>query len=712
VFSTVHSEDHALWIDPDDPNHLMVGGDGGVSISWDRGATWMFRDNLPIGQFYEIGVDMKDPYTVCGGLQDNGHWCVPSATRNRNGISNQEAFNIGSGDGFYARIDPKNPNIVVVESQGGRANRVNLDTLERQAIAPAGTAKPRPGAGEGDEGEGELRWNWDTPIVMSSADPAVLYMGANILFRSPDFGVSWKAISPDLTAHIDRSKLELMGVHVTAKTLSRHDGQSNYGSLTTIGESPLDPNLLYTGSDDGQLQLTRDGGSHWTNLTSRVPGLPPNTYVSSVLPSHFVVGRVYATFDGHYNDDYRPYAFVSEDYGQSWKSIVAGLPETGVHRIREGLETPRLLFVGHEKGLHVSIDGGASWIAMNAGLPTVPVDDLVIHPREHDLVIGTHGRSIWIVDDIAPIEALTQELLTSSAALLPVRPAQLLSIHNRQAWYGVGQYFAPNPDFGALITYYLRESDSSKIKIEVQDDAGRTIRTLEGPAKRGFNRIAWDLRIEPPIEGERDAPAVGGFGGAPLGPEVLPGKFKIVLKVPRGSHDASGEVTVVGDPRVTTFTDRDRRSRQAVLLSLYDLEKTLGQARRAVRTTAAQVAAIKQELSTDRDGSAPPASADTAALVDQLAGRVAETQTDIVRQLNGASQLSRAIEGYSGLPTADQLREIDWAYEDARTAIENFNRLLDAEVAPAFDRLAQEHQWPRRVQAVPLPVRKPGDHPQ
>ena len=208
VFSTIHSEDHALWVDPDDPNHLIVGGDGGVSISWDRGATWLFRDNIPIGQFYEIGVDMKDPYTVCGGLQDNGHWCVPSAVMNRNGIANRDAWNVGSGDGFYVRLDPTDPNTVILESQGGRANRVNLTTLERQQISPVGSEKPKPG-------EETLRWNWNTPLVMSAANPSTYYMGANVLFRSTDKGVSWTAISPDLTARIDRDKLEMMGVRVT-----------------------------------------------------------------------------------------------------------------------------------------------------------------------------------------------------------------------------------------------------------------------------------------------------------------------------------------------------------------------------------------------------------------------------------------------------------------------------------------------------------------
>ena len=426
VFSGVHSEDHALWIDPDDTNHLIVGGDGGVSISWDRGTTWQFRDNLPIGQFYEIGVDMQDPYTVCGGLQDNGHWCIPSATRNRTGISNRDGFNIGSGDGFYTRIDPTDPRTAIVESQDGRAHRVNLATLERQVIAPLPERSPR--------GDRE-RWNWNTPIVMSSFDPKVLYIGSSVVFRSPDLGLTWKAISPDLTARIDRETLRMMDALVPERALSRHDGQTSFSTLTTIGESPLDAKLLYTGSDDGQVFVTRDGGQKWTNVTANIPALPPSTYVSSVLPSRHVAGRVYATFDGHFNDDYRAYVYVSDDFGRTWRPITAGLPQTSVNRLREHPRNARLLFVGHERGIHVSLDAGASWSSLNLNMPTVPVDDLVIHPRDNDLIVGTHGRSIWVLDNIAPLEALTSDAARTDTHLVSPARTRLLSIYTPQAWF-------------------------------------------------------------------------------------------------------------------------------------------------------------------------------------------------------------------------------------------------------------------------------------
>ena len=670
VFSTIHSEDHALWIDPDDTNHLIVGGDGGVSISWDRGQTWLFRDNLPVGQFYEISADMQDPYVICGGLQDNGHWCVPSATRVRTGISNHDGVNIGSGDGFYARLDPADPRTAIIESQDGRANRVNLSTLERQVIAPVtrrpGTDFPQGTRGSLSPTERE-RWNWNTPIVMSSFDPKTLYMGSHMVFKSPDRGATWKAISPDLTANVDRETLQMMGGRVPERALSRHDGQTSFSTLTTIGESPLDAKLLYTGSDDGRLTVTRDGGQQWTGLNEGIPGLPANTFVSSVLPSRHAAGRVYATFDGHYNDDYRAYAYVSDDYGQTWRSITAGLPAASVHRLREHPRNPRLLFAGHERGIHFSIDGGASWSPLTLNMPTVPVDDILIHPRDNDLIAGTHGRGIWVLDNISSLEALTPEAIRSDAFLVPPARVRLLSIYNPQAWYGAGQYFAPNPDFNAAIDYYLRAAAKDETRVTVTDARGATIRTLKGSSRAGLNRATWDLRMEPPVTGGvREAPAVGGFGGTPQGPLVLPGVYTITVDA--AGRSLNGELRVEGDPRVT-FTDADRRARQTALLNLYGLLKSLSAARAAGATAVGL-------LDTPGGRGIVSNRSDTST-------RLTQAQADLVAQFNAVNNLSRAIEGYSGLPTADQHRQIDWAFDDAAKAVEAMNQLLQTDTAPS-----------------------------
>ena len=660
VFSGVHSEDHALWIDPDDTNHLIVGGDGGVSISWDRGTTWLFRDNLPIGQFYEISADLQDPYTICGGLQDNGHWCVPSATRTRTGISNHDGFNIGSGDGFYARIDPSDPRMVIVESQEGRANRVNLTTLERQVIAPQPVERvPR--------GERE-RWNWNTPIATSAFDPKVLYIGSSIVFRSPDLGVTWKAVSPDLTAHVDRETLQMMGAAVPERALSRHDGQTSFSTLTAIGESPLDAKVLYTGSDDGQVCVTRDGGQKWTNLTPNVSGVPPFTYVSSVLPSQHAAGRVYATFDGHYNDDYRAYVYVSDDFGRTWRSITSGLPPTSVHRVREHPRNARLLFAGHERGIHVSVDAGATWSSLNLNMPNVPVDDLLIHPRDNDVIVGTHGRSLWILDNIAPLEALTGDAGRADGYLVPPARARLLSVYSPQAWFGAGQFFAPNPETGATIDYFLRDASPEGAQILITDAHDQPIRALRAPARRGLTRVTWDLRLEPPIvEADRQTPTAA--GGAIQGPLVLPGIYNITLKTPGSGRELKTALSVERDARIV-FSDGDRRARQTALMDLYALQRTLGTARAAARSAANQLEAQR------REGRAPKGDA---------GARLTEIQGAITSQLNTIGSLSRAIEGYSGLPTADQRRQIGWAFDEVGHLVSELNRLLREDTAAPAD---------------------------
>ncbi len=697
--SGVHGEDHALWVDPDDGNHLIVGGDGGVSISYDAGRTWDFRNDMPIGQFYEVAVDQSDPYKICGGLQDNGLWCVASATRNRNGISNAESYNIGGGDGFYAELPPNDPNTVYIESQGGRATRVDLVTMERQAIAPVGPDKPpMRGGGPGGGGEGgaagALRWNWDTPIVISSFDPSTIYMAANRVFRSRDKGVTWDVISPDLTTNSDRDTLKMMGATVPRTALSRHDGQSNYGSITSVGESPTDAKVLYTGSDDGQVYVTRDGGASWKNVTANVTGLPKYTYVSSVVPSRYAPGRVYATFDGHYNDDYRPFVYVSDDYGQTWRSIAAGLPETSVNRIREHPTKDGVLFVGHERGLDYSVDGGHTWTVLGGNFPPAPVDDIAFQERENSLVLGTHGRSIWVLDDMAPL----LDVKPGAAAFVQARRGRLITIYNPQAWFGQGEFFAPNPELGAVITWYLPAAATGSAKVEISDASGAVLRTLEGSAAAGLNRAVWDMRLESPIADEpQQAEGVGGFGGSPNGPLVMPGSYHVSVTVP-GRPPLRTDVRVDADPRVT-FSDADRQARQRALLTLYSVQKSLG----AARTAAASATSLLRALGT------PPF-----AVPDAMRSRVASTTAALQRvqgtingQLSGASGVARAIEGYSARPTADQVRQVDWAFDDATKLVADLNRVTQTDLPSLLSGISSAPAWPARPGAVSPPVRAP-----
>jgi photosystem II stability/assembly factor-like uncharacterized protein len=570
--SLIHGEDHAMWVDPADGNHLIIGGDGGVSISWDRGLSWDFRNNIPLAQFYEIDVDDKVPFTVCGGLQDNGEWCVPSAVRDRNGVANSDSWNIGGGDGFYVKFDPSDKNYAYAESQNGNASRVNLQTLERTTSRPGG-GRGGGGGGAGAPAGGAnaataLRFNWDTPIEVSHFDPKVVYMGSQTLYRSADNGNTWTAVSPDLTTGIDPATLPIMGSPVPANALSRNDGSSPFASLTSIGESPLNAQVIYTGAQDGTVQLTRDGGKHWTNLTKNFPGLPQYTYCSTVLPSRHAAGRVYATFDGHYSDDYKPYVYVSDDFGATWRAIVAGLPSTGINRIREHPSDPNFLVLGHERGVHFSTNAGANWTALSlvTNFPTVPADDIAIQARDNALVIGTHGRGIWILDDLGVLQVLTAQNLASDAALAPMGAAHQIVTHQVQGWYGAQEFFAPNPAFDADINYYVRNGASGQATIEITDVYGNVVRTMTGPAVKGMNHVGWNLRAEAPApppdsaasaagaaggrggRGGGGAGGGGGRGGQAVGPLVPPGTYTVIVNIPGVAKPLRGDVTVAADP--------------------------------------------------------------------------------------------------------------------------------------------------------------------
>jgi hypothetical protein len=624
---------------------------------------------------------------------------------------------------------------------------VNIETLERQGVRPGSGDRPAPGGagrggrgggrggvilagapeGEGGDagGRGGYRWNWDTPFMVSHHDPKVWYMGAQMLFKSTDRGSSWQKISGDLTLNMNRDTLTMMGKVVGPTALSRHDGQSSYGSITTIGESPVSAQVMYTGSDDGQVQLTKDGGKTWTNITSRIP-VPPRTYVSTVLPSKYKLGRVYVTFDGHYSDDYKPYVFVSDDFGATWSSLSAGLPETSINRIREHPKNPRVLVLAHERGVHVSNDGGATWNSLvNAtNMPTVPSDDAIFQERDNSLVIGTHGRGIWILDDAGPLEALTPDAMKADATLFPMHRARLMSTFSPQAWYGAGEFFAPNPDWNAEITYYLRDGGSGQADITIADAAGKTVRTLKGPVARGINRIVWDLRYAPPVDsanaptggrgggGGRGGPPAavpvgfpaggeggGGRGGAAVGPLVLPGTFTVRVVVPGVAKPLSTTVVVDADP-LPKFSAADRATRQATLMRIYEWSKTLGAARTAVRSLVAQRDSIVADFKMANG-------ADASARADSLNARIARNSTEIDRVFTAVNGQRGPIENWSGLPTADQLKALGYAIEDAQKAIAELNKLVISDIQSAY-KANTNKDWVRKVKSVSAPAIKAG----
>ncbi len=719
--SDVHSDHHALWIDPANSNHLILGGDGGVSISWDRSDSWRQLRNLPLAQFYEIGVDMRDPYYVCGGLQDNGSWCGPSATLSSQGIRAKDWYNIGSGDGFYTVIDPNDHTAIFAESQGGNIARMNLKTMERTRMRPV--ARPKD-----DDEDRNFRWNWNTPIVMSEHDRMVLYTGSNVLLKSTDRGMSWTEISPDLTKAIDRDELEIMGVKGSRPMMSRNDGISTYGNFTTIAESPLDPSLLYVGTDDGNVQRSRDGGATWTDLTSKFRNVPERTYVSSIVASRHNAGTVYATFDGHRNNDFASYVFVSDDFGERWRPIVTGLPDWSVNRIAEHPRTANLLFLGNEIGAYVSIDRGERWVTLKNNMPTVPVDAIVIHPRENDLVLGTHGRGIWIMDDIAPLEQLSNRVLASAAHLFPVRRATSFNSYNPQGWTP-GVWEAPDPPSGARIRYYLSRDlvsdppmatgdnggdnhssmsnpnrrgatrgDRVMAQLTILDANGETVRQLEGPGKAGIQEVIWDLRLPPPYE--PDQPQGGGGGGfgrfTPRGPKVLPGTYTVRLDA--AGQSLTTDVDVRLDPRVE-ISAADLLARQNALMSAYALAKPLYDAGRAVQRLNSQISDI-DDLLKERDD-VPD---DLKQSLDSIRSHVRELGRDLNR-VNGRARGTFSIEASTTRPTADQLWALERAWDDAPGLITSLNEVITEHMPTIYGQLDQHGIRPDPGKPIPVPQR-------
>ncbi|MDH5805369.1 MAG: hypothetical protein OEZ54_09300, partial [Gemmatimonadota bacterium] len=677
----VHVDHHALWINPNDSDHLLLGSDGGISTSYDGGMTWRMFDNLPIGQFYQIGADMRDPYYVCGGMQDNSSWCAPNRNFTMYGIRNGDWYDVWGGDGFFNVPDPSDHNIVWSESQGGNLGRYNVATGERAQLQPA--ARP------GEDGEERaLRWNWNAPIVISSHDPETVYVGSNILFKTEDRGHSWTEASEDLTKAIDRSELTIMGA-TEDEMLSRHDGIGSYGNITAIAESPINEAVLYVGTDDGNLQVTTDGGATWSNVVGAIRNLPERTYVSRIVASRFAEGRVYATFDGHRNDDFQAHVFVSEDFGRRWRSIAEGLPETSVNAIAEHHRSENLLFLGNEVGVYVSVNRGSSWVRMKSNLPTVPVDDIVIHPRDNDLILGTHGRSIWVLHDLNPLEQVAAEQLTNSAHLFPIGPA--VSYNVSGGWpFSTATFAAANPPVGARLRYYL--TDSTETSLTVLDAAGDTIRKLDTEMSQGFHETWWDLRIEP-RESEGGS---SGFFGPPQPPSVLPGTYTAVLTT--GSHSVSESFEVLADPR-TAATMATRNDRQRLLMEIYELSGSISEAQDASRRVLGQLRELRT-LAGTHDG----VSDSLVTALDEIVSRV-ETLDEKIRGLNRGLRVGRAIEGTSAAPTEDQRWRIEELWKESEEIISDLNVVITQEIPSIHDEFNQIGVRPDPGKAITLPTR-------
>lgn len=663
----IHVDFHAMWINPKNSDHLILGSDGGIHISYDRGKTWDFINTIPLGQFYEVGYDMRKPYYIYGGLQDNGTWAGPSATRYSIGITNEDWYNVAGGDGFYAVVDPNDPTIAYVESQDGNLMRFNLKTGERRSIRPI----PR------DEKE-EYRFNWNSPILISPHNSRVIYYGGNKLFKSTDRGETWTE-SPDLTTNPERDKMPIMGIIPDEKTLSRHDGVLYYGTITTISESPLKEGLLYVGTDDGNVQISKDGGKTWKNLTPKIKGVPPNTYVSRVVASRFEEGRVYVTFDGHRSNDFKPYIFVSNDYGETWESISSNIPHGHcVHVIREGLKNPDLLFVGTEFGAFFSIDRGKNWIRIKSNFPTVPVDDIAIHPREHDLILGTHGRSIWILDDARFFEDLKEEVLKADAYLFDIRPAEIFNPYSHKGSTGHKIFIAPNPPFGAIITYYLKDKVKEDVKIQIFDKDGKKIREIKGPNEKGVNRTSWDLRYEPP-RAPQDEQAQRFFRAT--APFVMPGEYTVKLIV--GDKEFSKKVKVELAPIYEIPLD-NYKIYHDTLFELYRMNENLTRVDAGLRNLDTQLRDLQKKLNKEKYPEEYSKLEETIKKLEGIRNRFSGApgaQMGRARTVMGTLRsLYFSISGYIDAPTPQQMEQFERLKGQVKTILEEIREFREKEV--------------------------------
>jgi photosystem II stability/assembly factor-like uncharacterized protein len=471
-----HNDHHALWIDPHNPEHLVLGNDGGLYFSHDRGAAWEHVKNLPLAQFYGIALDLRKPFRIFGGLQDNGTWVGPSATRNPEGITLADWSHLLRGDGFACQVDPNDSNTLYAEAQYGRLQRVNVGDGTAVSIRPTAAKTAS-----------EYRFNWNAPLLLSPHNARTVYFGGNHVFRSTNRGDRWEVISPDLT-----------------RGPPGPNGNTGH-TLSALAESPVRAGLLYAGSDDGRVHVTRNGGTDWLERSDRVPGVPPDRWISRLECSHFAEGTAYLAIDRHRNDDRAPCLFKTTDYGATWQSLAADLPPGGpVLVVREDARNPDLLYVGTEFGLFVSLDGGRHWQRWRNGVPAVPVYDLALHPRDRELVVATHGRGLYVLD-VAPLQELTPRVLDRDVYLCLIKPATVYQPRRPRQLSGGRLFTSPNPPFGATVVYYLKCTTTEAVRVVISDLAGKQLANLTGGRDAGLQRVTWDLGL-PGERGELAAP--------------------------------------------------------------------------------------------------------------------------------------------------------------------------------------------------------------
>jgi photosystem II stability/assembly factor-like uncharacterized protein len=738
-----HVDNHAIWVDPKDTDYLLVGCDGGIYESYDRGANWNFKSNLPVAQFYDVDVDNNVPfYHVYGGTQDNNSLGGPARTRNQSGIMNSDWYATAGGDGFTSRADPTDPNIVYAESQNGGIVRFDKRTGERLNVVPI----------EGKDVESE-RYNWDTPFIISPHSHTRLYFAGQKLFKSDNSGEDWKPISGDLTRNLDRNALPVMGKIWGPDAVAKNQSTALYGNASALSESPKKAGLIYVGTDDGLIQVTEDDGKSWRKI-DKFPGIPDMSYVSRVLASRHDENTVYALFNNHQNGDFKPYILKSTDKGKTWTSITAKLPERGsLYAIAEDSVDPNLLFVGTEFGLFFTQDGGGRWTQLKGGLPTIAVRDIAVQRIENDLVIATFGRGIYVLDDYTPLRTAKRETLMASPSMLfPVKDALMYGRSNSSfsGSQGAAFYAAPNPAYGATFTYFLKEAprtmkqkrqeaerraerqketvkypsiDELRAESEetppavvftIADSDGKIVRRMTAPATAGIQRATWDLRYTPPTisaqapggpgggggrggGGGMEPPPEGGGGfgfGGPQGPLVMPGKYTVTmaLQVNGVTTPLSGSqtfnVTVEGGEKMT---DADR-------IALGDFQRKVGALQRSVAATTevatvtkTQIGLLKrsaQEAPVENGKMVAQAEAfdnEIDSILNQLRGGRANTEIPPPSINQRVGYVAERIRLSTSKPSQTQIDQFDLSNAEFQPVLARLRKLVETDL-PAFEK--------------------------
>ncbi|HEV2883942.1 MAG TPA: hypothetical protein VGW36_03735 [Pyrinomonadaceae bacterium] len=676
ITGKTHIDYHAFWQDPKNPKRIWIGNDGGIAVTYDGAETWEPVYNIPLGQFYQIHADNRQPfYYVMGGLQDNGAWTGPSRTREPSGILNDDWRMVSFGDGFYIINNPDEPEVYISESQGGNILRTDFRSREQQEVNPRGR-----GSGDGPAIGEKYRFNWNSPIVPSPHDKNTVYFGGNVVFKSADFGKTWEQISPDLTTNDPLKQGDAGGPVAIENTTAEY-----HSTIITLAESPVQRGQIWVGTDDGNLQVTTDGGRDWDNLIRNVPGVPANSPVSHVEPSRTNGQTAYVTFDRHMFDDFRPYIFKTTDGGKNWTALASNLPAHAyVQVVREDPKNPNLLYAGTEVGLYASYNGGRQWIPLNLkNLPNVSVHDIFIHPRENDLILATHGRSVWIYDDATPIQQMTPAILDSNVHMFPIRPA--LRFASRMSRYGIGDkaFAGPNPSYGAIVTYYLKTKpdDKTTFKVEVFDQAGKLVQNLDKPAKEmGMNRVAWNLRVggadvRRPPSAEETA-----FAGPPRGPHVIPGRYTVRLTVGDKTYEQPVEVRL--DPTVNVSV-ADLQAQHDLQIKLRDMQSAANNALRYLDSLEEQ---LKHTQTTIKNLNKEPDKDLTKALEDYL--KQISTQKD---------RLARNSEGL-GFPgkaqIVNKIGDLFFGIDATNAAPTQYQRAFFQEIQPEYrDRLAEVNKF-------------------